>query len=85
MVHSPVEVVFTHNFGFCPAGILREAYVQYLNRIYERNAAGEDIDVSRIKIHEIKNWLRAWTFMEMCGFTRGDDGSSSAKGDSNAE
>lgn len=75
MVQSSQEVVFTHNFGFRPTGIVREAYVSYLNQIYERNAIGDDEDVSLIKIHEVKNWLRAWMFMEMCGFKRGGDGS----------
>lgn len=75
MVNSSQEVVFTHNFGFRPTGVLREAYVAYLDQLYERDAAGEGEDVSRIKILEVKNWMRAWMFMEMCGFTCGDDGS----------
>lgn len=85
MVQSSQEVVFTHNFGFRPTGILREVYVAYLDQIYERDAAGGDEDVSRIKIHEVKNWLRAWMFMEMCGFKRGDDGTGPGMDESDAD
>ncbi|GMV30031.1 MAG: hypothetical protein AMXMBFR59_21560 [Rhodanobacteraceae bacterium] len=76
IVQSPIEVVHTHNFGFRPTGIFREAYVSYLEQLYERVAAGDDEDVSKIKAIEVNNWLRAWMFMEMCGFQRGDDGNT---------
>lgn len=64
------EVVFTHNFAFRPTGILREAYVDYLNDLYAREAAGDGWgeDVSTLKINEVNNWMRAWMFMEGCGF-----------------
>lgn len=69
MVTSMQEVVMTHNFAFHPTGILREAYVSYLNDVYRLNAAGRsDEDVSRLKVNEITNWLGAWQFMEACGF-----------------
>ena len=67
---SPQEVVFTHNFAFQPTGILREAYTYYLNRAYEIEAqCGSVDDHSVLKINEIQNWLSAWQFMEMCGFS----------------
>jgi hypothetical protein len=76
MVHSPIEVVYTHNFGFLPTGIMREAYSHYLNQLYDQQKAGEDIDLYPLKILEIDNWLRAWMFMEMCGFQRGAEGAN---------
>ncbi|WP_316199167.1 hypothetical protein [Bradyrhizobium sp. SZCCHNS2002] len=69
IVVSPVEVAITHNFGFRPTGLLREAYVSRLNSSYAREAAGGYAeDLSILKINEINNWLRAWMFMEGCGF-----------------
>jgi hypothetical protein len=74
MVMSGPEVVFTHNFGFRPTGVMREAYVSYLNTIYARESETSHAeDVSTLKVNEISNWLRAWEFMEMCGFTDGDN------------
>lgn len=75
MVTSMAEVVFTRNFGFRPTGLMREAYVAYLNDIYKREAQGDDSveDVSILKVEEISNWLRAWIFMEGCGFANSDD------------
>lgn len=74
IVTSPTEVAFSHNFAFRPTGMMREAYVSYLNGIYARNAAGTGYreDVSKLKIEEISNWMRAWMFMEMCGFQAGE-------------
>jgi hypothetical protein len=70
MVTSGIEVAFTHNFGFRPTGIFREAYTGYLNAIYAAEADGKDVpDVSVLKVNEITNWFQAWDFMEMCGFT----------------
>ena len=69
MVHELQEVVFTHNFGFRPTGIFREAYVSSLQALYIRKAAGSDEDASTLKVEEVNNWMRAWMFMEMCGFT----------------
>lgn len=40
---------------------------------YERDAADEEEDISRLKIIEVNNWLPAWMFMEMCGFVCGGD------------
>jgi hypothetical protein len=75
MVVSGQEVVYTHNFGFRPTGMMREAYVGFLNVLYARNKEGGDYveDVSALKVNEISNWLRAWMFMEMCGFAGTDD------------
>lgn len=74
IVTSATEVAFSHNFAFRPTGMMREAYVSYLNGIYARNAAGTgyEEDVSKLKVEEISNWMRAWTFMEMCGFQAGE-------------
>lgn len=73
MVVSMQEVAHTHNLGFRPTGVMREAYVSYLNSIYSSNAAGRSTeDVSKLKINEIANWFRVWTFMEMCGLAKGD-------------
>ncbi|RWR30198.1 hypothetical protein D2T29_12980 [Sinirhodobacter populi] len=75
IVTSPQEVVFSHNFAFRPTGMFREAYVDFLNQIYARNDRDEDNheDVSTLKINEVNNWLRAWQFMEACGFAGGED------------
>jgi hypothetical protein len=64
MVNSFFEVVGTHNFGFHPTGLFRESYVSHINAQYA-NDDGEDLSV--LKIEEISNWLKAWTFMEGCG------------------
>jgi hypothetical protein len=70
MVNSFIEVVFTHNLAFHPTGLLREAYVSVLNATYQSEYAE---DMSPLKIKEVENWFRAWTFMERCGFTSADD------------
>ncbi len=73
MVVSPQEVVFAHNFAFWPTGVLREAYTYYLNRVYAIETQGGSVEnLSVLKINEITNWLGAWQFMEMCGFS-GDE------------
>lgn len=73
MARSMIETALTHNFGFHATGLFREAYVANLNRLYERRAAGEDIDdVSTMKAIELGNWLRAWMFIEACGFVEDD-------------
>jgi hypothetical protein len=78
IVVSSFEVAITHNFGFRPTGLLREAYVSHLNSKYAREvASGYPEDLSILKINEINNWLRAWMFMEGCGFAAG----SSDQGD----
>jgi hypothetical protein len=70
VVTETQEVVHSHNFGFRPTGMMREAYVGYLNDLYVRKAEGKDWgeDVSILKINEINNWFGAWIFMERCGF-----------------
>jgi len=69
MVLSSLEVVFTHNFGFHPTGMMREAYTGYLNAIYAHNESGGFVEnVSTLKTNEITNWMRAWLFMEGSGF-----------------
>lgn len=73
MVTSSIEVATTHNFGFRPTGILREAFSSYLNVAYADEDAGLfDEDVSKLKINELFNWMSAWMFMERCGFVDGD-------------
>ena len=76
IVTESLEVAFTHNFAFRPTGVLREAYVDYLNDLYAREAAGQGWgeDVSVLKINEVNNWMRAWIFMEECGFRAGETG-----------
>ncbi len=73
MVASMIEVVFTDNFGFQPTGVMRDAYVSYLTSVYDDNEKGGDEDVFPLKVSEITNWLRAWEFMEECGFADGND------------
>jgi hypothetical protein len=74
MVTSSNEVVYSHNFGFRPTGILRESYSSYLNMVYADKDAGLfDADVSLLKINEVFNWLNAWEFMERCGFPDTND------------
>lgn len=74
MVTSPIEVATSHNFGFRPVGMFREAYSSFLNNLYAREAGGtgDGEDVSMLKINEITNWMRAWRFMEGCGFAAGE-------------
>lgn len=74
IVTSVTEVVISHNFAFRPTGMMREAYVSFLNDIYARNARGNgyEEDVSKLKVNEISNWMRAWMFMEGCGFRDGE-------------
>jgi hypothetical protein len=66
MVTSMIEVVFTHNIAFHPTGLLREAYVSDLSATYQSEYAE---DLSPLRIKEVTNWFRAWSFMERCGFT----------------
>jgi hypothetical protein len=65
MTTSMIEVVLTHNFGFRPVGMLREAYTSHLNNLYakEANGTGDGEDVSTLKLNEITSWMRAWMFM----------------------
>lgn len=74
VVTAVTEVRISHNFAFRPTGMMREAYVSHINAIYAHNASRGDYqeDVSELKINEISNWLRAWRFMEMCGFQAGE-------------
>jgi hypothetical protein len=74
IVTEAQEVAFTHNFAFRPTGMIREAYVSYLNDVYAREEAGTRTgeDLSMLKINEINSWLGAWEFMERCGFKAGD-------------
>tara|TARA_R110002074_G_C12496024_1_gene662181 strand:+ start:356 stop:1648 length:1293 start_codon:yes stop_codon:yes gene_type:complete len=73
IVTSIQEVVITHNFAFRPTGMMREAYTSHLNESYAAEAIGQGsgADMSTLKINEINNWLRAWMFMEGCGFHAG--------------
>jgi hypothetical protein len=75
IVTSVTEVAISHNFAFRPTGMMREAYVSYLNGIYARNASETEYkeDVSKLKVEEIFNWMRAWMFMEGCGFRDGEE------------
>ena len=75
MVKEMVETVFAEHFGFRPTGMLREAYVESLaaTRRYNSQHPAHAIDVERIQIDDIVNWLQAWVFMEACGFVAGED------------
>jgi hypothetical protein len=78
IVSTPGEVVYTHNIGFRPSGLFREAYVAYLDELYREIAAGADLDAPTLRIQAISSWFRAWEFMEECGWVdneseRGDD------------
>ncbi|MFT9450357.1 hypothetical protein [Gluconobacter japonicus] len=70
MVTSMIETVFTHRLGFRATGMLREAYVENLAAMRRYNASCPEsaVDVERLQIDDIISWLRAWTFMEACGF-----------------
>ncbi len=82
MIKEGIEVVYTHNLGFRPTGLLREAYVSYLTDIYRYNELFPKYatDVSKLKVREITNWLRAWVFMEMCGFAKTDEADEADEG-----
>lgn len=68
IVSTPSEVVYTHNIGFRPTGLFREAYVAYLDELYGVIAAGADLDAPMLHIEAISSWFRAWEFMEECGW-----------------
>lgn len=69
IVGSFIEVVATHNFGFRPTGMLREAYTSYINQRFAIEAAGGwGDDLSVLKINHVNSWFQAWEFMRMCGF-----------------
>ncbi|GBQ83802.1 hypothetical protein AA14337_2685 [Acetobacter malorum DSM 14337] len=70
MVTSMIETVFAHHLGFRLTGMLREAYVEHLAAMRRYNASFPEraVDVKRLQIDDIISWLRAWTFMEACGF-----------------
>lgn len=70
MVTSMVETVFTHHLGFRATGMLREAYIEHLAAMRRYNASFPEraVDVERLQVDDIISWLRAWTFMEACGF-----------------
>lgn len=72
MVKTSIEVVFTHNIAFRPVGILREAYVQFLqnSHAFGMPDGALDDDLSPLQIKDIHHWFRAWTFMEWCGYPR---------------
>jgi hypothetical protein len=74
IVNSMIETALVHNFGFHPTGLFREAYVAYVNLQYAEEAEGNVAgDLSTMKVIEITNWLRAWMFMEGCGFVDDDN------------
>lgn len=68
MIRSIVETAACTNFAFRPTGLFREAYVAYINRLHEQNESIHRHDLSKVKGDDINSWLRAWMFMEMCGF-----------------
>jgi hypothetical protein len=70
MMTSMVETVFTHNLGFRPTGMLREAYVANISSFFAYEArGGRNCDNSVLKVNDTFNWFNAWTFMEGCGFS----------------
>lgn len=70
MVTTGMETVFTHNLGFRPTGMLRDAYVANINSLFAYEASGgKYCDNSPLKVNETFNWFKAWTFMEGCGFS----------------
>jgi hypothetical protein len=69
MITEMVETVFTHNVGFRPTGMLREAYVANVNSLFDYEARGGTYaDNSVLKVNDTFNWFKAWSFMEGCGF-----------------
>ncbi len=73
IVSTPGEVVYTHNIGFRPTGLFREAYVAYLDELYRVIADGADLDAPTLRVDAISSWFRAWEFMEECGWIDGPD------------
>jgi hypothetical protein len=74
MVTQMVETVFADHIGFRPTGMFRDAYVGQLAATRRFNAAfpSSALDVERLQVDDIVNWLRAWQFMEACGFVAGE-------------
>ncbi|MBB4087085.1 hypothetical protein [Sphingomonas carotinifaciens] len=73
IVNTPGEVVYTHNIGFRPTGLFREAYVGYLDELYRQISNGADLDAPTLRIEAISSWFRAWEFMESCGYVGDED------------
>jgi len=74
MRNSMLETVCTHNLGFRPIGILREAYVANINSLFSYEAeGGKYCDNSVLKVNDTFNWINAWTFMGNCGFNADED------------
>lgn len=74
MITDMIETVFTHNLGFRPTGILREAYLANISAQFSYEASGgAPRDHSVLKVNDTFNWFAAWDFMEQCGFS-GTDG-----------
>ena len=76
MVTAMIETVFADHLGFRPTGMFREAYVEQLaaTRRYNATVPAMAVDVERLQVDDIGNWLRAWQFMEACGFVAGEAG-----------
>lgn len=76
MVTDMIETVFADHLGFRPTGMFREAYVEQLaaTRRYNATFPALAVDVERLQVDDIGNWLRAWQFMEACGFVAGEAG-----------
>ena len=73
IVTTPGEVVYTHNIGFRPTGLFREAYVSYIDELYRQIAQGADLDAPTLRIETISSRFRAWEFMEACGYSGDHD------------
>ena len=43
-------------------------------RRYNATVPAMAVDVERLQVDDIGNWLRAWQFMEACGFVAGEAG-----------
>lgn len=74
MITQMVETVFADHIGFRPTGMFRDAYVEQLAATRRFNVAfpSSALDVERLQVNDIFNWLRAWQFMEACGFVAGE-------------
>ena len=85
IVSTPGEVVYTHNIGFRPTGLFREAYVAYLEELNQKIAAGADVDAPMLRIEAISSWFRAWQFMEECGWVDNEFDRDNDDDDNDAE
>ncbi len=72
VVKNWADLYSSHNLGFSPTGVFREAFSSYIEQQYRQNQyRRHSHDLPKFPISVLYNWGTAWTFMEQVGL-RGD-------------